>query len=60
MSRKGLGKSHKFDSLVQAADINLLTLGKEAAIAINLNKDERRNKWIRRKIRNSDFAQQKG
>lgn len=34
-------KSDKLDSLVQAADINLLMLGKEA---INLKKDERRNK----------------
>lgn len=37
-------KSHKFDSLVQAAEINLLTLGKEAARAMNLKEDERRNK----------------
>lgn len=37
-------KSHKVDSLVQAADINSLTLGKEAAVAINLKEDEQRNK----------------
>lgn len=34
-------KSHKLDSLVQAGDINLLMLGKEA---INLKEDERRSK----------------
>lgn len=34
-------KSHKLDSLVQAADTNLPMVGKEA---INLKEDERRNK----------------
>lgn len=46
-------RSYKFDSLVQAADINLLTLGKEDVIAIKegweekqMGKKENKELWF--------------